>query len=217
VIIKSNIRNQISKIIILTYLFLSSAIASQTTKEKIIITLQNLGFSPELAVFIIAMLPIVELRGAIPVGINFYHMVWYKAALISIVGNMVPIFLILFLLDKIVAVLSKIKIFERFFTWLFNRTRRKSKLIEEYETIGLMLFVAIPLPVTGAWTGSIAAFLLGIKYFNAIIAIFLGVLIASVVVTTLSLLGIWGAIIAGIALTILAITSIIGMFKKRKN
>jgi uncharacterized membrane protein len=217
VIIKSNIRNQISKIIILTYLLLSSAIASQTTKEKIIITLQNLGFSPELAVFIIAMLPIVELRGAIPVGINFYHMVWYKAALISIVGNMVPIFLILFLLDKIAAVLSKIKIFERFFTWLFNRTRRKSKLIEEYETIGLMLFVAIPLPVTGAWTGSIAAFLLGIKYFNAIIAIFLGVLIASVVVTTLSLLGIWGAIIAGIALTILAITSIIGMFKKRKN
>ncbi len=216
-IIKSNIKNQISKILILTYLLLSSALASQTTKEKIIITLQNLGFSPELAVFIIAMLPIVELRGAIPVGINFYHMVWYKAALISIVGNMVPIFLILFLLDKIAAVLSKIKIFERFFTWLFNRTRRKSKLIEEYETIGLMLFVAIPLPMTGAWTGSIAAFLLGIKYFDAIVAIFFGILIASVVVTTLSLLGIWGAIIAGIALTILAITSIIGMFKKRKN
>ncbi len=216
-IIKSNIKNQISKIIILTYLLLSSALASQTTKEKIIITLQNIGFSPELAVFIIAMLPIVELRGAIPVGINFYHMVWYKAALISIVGNMVPIFLILFLLDKIAGVLSKIKIFEKFFTWLFNRTRRKSKLIEEYETIGLMLFVAIPLPMTGAWTGSIAAFLLGIKYFDAIVAIFFGILIASVVVTTLSLLGIWGAIIAGIALTILAITSIIGMFKKRKN
>lgn len=215
-IIKSNIKNQISKILILIYLFLSSAKASQTTKEKIIITLQNIGFSPELAVFIIAMLPIVELRGAIPVGINFYHMVWYKAALISIVGNMVPIFLILFLLDKIAAVLSKIKIFEKFFTWLFNRTRRKSKLIEEYETIGLMLFVAIPLPMTGAWTGSIAAFLLGIKYFDAIIGIFFGVLIASVVVTTLSLLGIWGAIIAGIALACLAITSIIGMFKKRQ-
>ncbi len=215
---KLNIRNQISKILILNCcLFLSSALAVPTTKDKIIQTLQHIGLSPELSVLLIAMLPIVELRGAIPFGINFYHMVWYKAVVISVIGNMIPIFLILFLLDKIAAVLSKIKILEKFFAWLFNRTRRKSKLIEEYETIGLMIFVAIPLPMTGAWTGSIAAFLLGLKYIDALLAIFLGVLIAAVVVTTLSLLGIWGAIIAGITLTILAITSIIGMFRKRKG
>jgi uncharacterized membrane protein len=215
----SNIKYQNLKIIILlllSFLFLAAALPP-TTKEKTIITLQNLGLSPTLAVLLVAMLPIFELRGAIPLGINFYHMVWYQAVIIAIIGNMLPIFLILLLLDKIASLLSRIRIFERFFTWLFNRTRKKSKIIEEYETIGLMLFVAIPLPMTGAWTGAIAAFLLGLKYIDALLAIFLGVLIAAVVVTTISLLGIWGAIIAGIALTILAITSIIGMFKKRKN
>jgi len=215
--VKSRLTQHALRLTFYAISILSIASTTLTTKEKLIQTLQNIGLSPELAVLLIAMLPIVELRGAIPIGINFYHMVWYKTVIIAIIGNMIPIFLILFLLDKIASVLSKIKIFERFFTWLFNRTRKKSKIIEEYETIGLMIFVAIPLPMTGAWTGSIAAFLLGVKYLDAIIAIFFGVLIAAVVVTTLSLLGIWGAIIAGIALTILAITSIIGMFRKRKS
>ncbi|MEO0115374.1 MAG: small multi-drug export protein [candidate division WOR-3 bacterium] len=208
--------NQILRFILLFFLTFSIVFA-QTTKEKIIERLEKSGLSAELVVLLVAMLPIIELRGAIPIGINFYHLVWYKAVILAIIGNMLPIFLIIFLLDKIAKVLSKIKIFEKFFAWLFARTRRKSKIIEEYETIGLMIFVAIPLPMTGAWTGAVAAFLLGLKYLNALMAIFFGVLIAAVVVTTLSLLGIWGAIIAGIALTILAITSIWGMFKRRQS
>lgn len=198
-------------------LFLSLAFAAPTTREKIYQALQNFGLAPEFSVLVIAMLPILELRGAIPIGINFYQMVWYKAVIIAIIGNMLPIFLILLLLDKVALILSRLPVFQKFFAWLFSRTRKKSKIIEEYETLGLMIFVAIPLPMTGAWTGSIAAFLLGIKYFDAIIAIFFGVLIAAGIVTTLSLLGTWGAIIAGIALTIIAIVSIVRMFKKRNN
>jgi len=208
------VRNQILKITILLLLTVTISVA-QTTKEKIIERLQQSGLSPELVVLLVAMLPIIELRGAIPIGINFYHLVWYRAVIIAIIGNMIPIFLILFLLDKISILLSKIRFFAKFFAWLFTRTRRKSKIIEEYETIGLMIFVAIPLPMTGAWTGAVAAFLLGLRYLDAILAIFFGVLIAAVVVTTLSLLGIWGAVIAGIALTILALTSIIRLFQKR--
>ncbi|MFB0508984.1 MAG: COG2426 family protein, partial [bacterium] len=141
---KSRLTQHALRLMFYAISILSIASTTLTTKEKLIQTLQNIGLSPELAVLLIAMLPIVELRGAIPIGINFYHMVWYKTVIIAIIGNMIPIFLILFLLDKIASVLSKIKIFERFFTWLFNRTRKKSKIIEEYETIGLMIFVAIP-------------------------------------------------------------------------
>ncbi|MCK4964880.1 MAG: small multi-drug export protein, partial [Dehalococcoidia bacterium] len=74
--------------------------------------------------------------------------------------------------------------------------------------IGLVLFVAIPLPVTGAWTGSIVAFLLGLSFWRAFPAIFLGVVIAGVIVTTLTVIGWWGAAIAGIGLLALAILSL---------
>jgi membrane protein insertase Oxa1/YidC/SpoIIIJ len=85
---------------------------------------------------------------------------------------------------------------------LFQRTRHRSKIVEKYQELGLVIFVAIPLPVTGAWTGSLAAHLLGLNFWKSIIFIFFGVLIAGIVVTTLSLLGWWGAIIA---LTILLV------------
>jgi uncharacterized membrane protein len=83
-------------------------------------------------------------------------------------------------------------------------------MIEKYERVGLVLFVAIPLPITGAWTGSIAAVLLGMSFKKAILSIFLGVLIAGVIVTCLTLLGWAGAIIAGFVLCVLAI---LGMWR----
>jgi len=186
-------------------------------RESIITGLQNYGISPELAIIITSMLPIIELRGAIPLGINFYHMVWYKTVILSIIGNMLPIFLILFLLDKIEKLLSHIPIFKKFFNWLFTRTRKRSKIIEDYEMIGLAIFVGIPLPGTGAWTGAVAAFLLGLNYVPALIAIFAGVLIAAVVVTGLSLLGIWGAIIVGVIITAFIIRAIIISIKNKQN
>jgi uncharacterized membrane protein len=182
--------------------------------ESIITGLQNRGVSPELAVFITSMLPIIELRGAIPLGINFYHLVWYKVVLLAIIGNLVPILPILFLLDKISKLLSHVPIFKKFFDWLFTRTRKRSKIIEEYEMIGLAIFVGIPLPGTGAWTGSVAAFLLGLKYVPSIIAIFCGVLLAAVIVTGLSLLKMWGLIIICAVIIILLLRAI---YMSRKN
>jgi uncharacterized membrane protein len=94
--------------------------------------------------------------------------------------------------------------------WVFARTRKRSSLIQRYEKIGLALFVAIPLPFTGAWTGAIAAFLLGLPFRYSMLSIVCGVLIAGAIVTALSLLGWAGAVVAGIGLGILAV---LGLWK----
>ncbi len=177
-------------------------------RERMVHSLAEKGWHSGVVVFVVSMLPVFELRGGIPLGINFYGMQWYYVVPIAIAGNMVPIFPILLLLGPLSRLLSRIPLFKRFFDWLFSRTRSRSAVVERYKAIGLMLFVAIPLPITGAWTGSIAAFIFNIKFHNAIISILFGVFIAAVIVTTLSLLGIWGAIIAGIALMTLGILSL---------
>lgn len=167
--------------------------------------LLGLGFSRELVVLIISALPIFELRGAIPVAINLFNFPWYYALLLAIIGNLIPVPIILLCLNGIVRFLSRISLFDRFFKWLFAYTRRRGGIIERYERIGLALFVAIPLPITGAWTGSLAAVLFGLKFKHAMLSIFIGVLIAGAIVTCLSLLGWVGAAIAGVGLGALAV------------
>jgi uncharacterized membrane protein len=164
------------------------------------------GLTPELAVFLTSMLPIIELRGALPMAINIFHIAWPKAFLISFIGNLVPVPFILWLLGPIVSILSKIKPLNSFFQWLFERTRRKgNKVIEKYEEIGLLAFVAIPLPGTGAWTGALIAFLFGLDFKKSFLVITIGVFIAGVIVTCLCILGWLGALIAGIGFILLAI------------
>ncbi len=164
------------------------------------------GLSPEVAVFITSMLPIIELRGALPMAINLFHIVWPKAFLISFIGNLIPVPFILWLLGPIVRLLSRVKPIGRFFEWLFKRTRRKGNaVIEKYEEIGLLAFVAIPLPGTGAWTGALIAFLFGLDFKKSFLVIALGVFIAGVIVTCLCLLGWLGALIAGVGFILLAI------------
>ena len=97
---------------------------------------------------------------------------------------------------------------EKMLRWLFEHTRRRGRIIGKYRRIGLVLFVAIPLPVTGAWTGSLAAVLFGMKFKHAFLSIFIGVFIAGVIVTCLSLLGWVGAVIAGVVLSVLAISGL---------
>jgi len=167
--------------------------------------LLSLGFSKELVVLVISALPIFELRGALPVAINLFHFPWHYALLLAIIGNLVPVPFILLFLNAISRLLSKIGIFNRMLQWLFEHTRRRGKIIERYERIGLTLFVAIPLPVTGAWTGSLAAVLFGLRFKHAFLSISIGIFIAGVIVTCLCLLGWTGAIIAGIALSSLAV------------
>ena len=168
--------------------------------------LLSLGLSKELVVLIIAALPIFELRGALPVAINLFHFPWYYALPLAIIGNLLPVPVILLFLDAISRWLSKTGFFDRFLRWLFERTRKRGRVVERYERIGLALFVAIPLPVTGAWTGSLVAVLFGLKFRYAFLSIFIGVCIAGIIVTCLSLLGWIGAIIAGIVLCALAIS-----------
>ncbi len=163
--------------------------------------------SPEeiLKVILIAASPIIELRGAIPLAINTFDFPWQYALPLAIIGNLLPVPFILLFLEAVTRWLSKIALLDRFLNWLFERTRRRGKIIERYKRIGLVLFVAIPLPVTGAWTGSLAAVLFGLKFSHAFLSILIGVCIAGVIVTCLSLLGWVGAVIAGIGLSILAI------------
>jgi uncharacterized membrane protein len=157
--------------------------------EELLNYFLNLGFAKELAVLIIAASPIVELRGAIPVAIIGFEMPWQYTLPLAIIGNLLPVPFILLFLDTASRWLSKIALFDRFFNWLFERTRRRGKIIGKYKRIGLALFVAIPLPITGAWTGSLAAVVFGFKFTHAFLSILVGVCIAGVIVTCLSLLG----------------------------
>jgi uncharacterized membrane protein len=174
--------------------------------------LLGLGFSKELVVLVISALPVLELRGALPVAINLFHFPWYYALLLAIIGNLAPVPFLLLFFNTFSRLLSKIGIFEKMLHWLFERTRRRGKIINRYERIGLALFVAIPLPVTGAWTGSFAAVLFGLKFKHAFLSIFIGVFIAGIIVTCLALLGWIGAIIAGIGFSSLAV---FGLWKAR--
>ncbi len=150
--------------------------------------------SPELVTVVLAALPVSELRGAIPYAITVGGMSWQKAFALSVVGNFLPVLPILLLLESVSTWLRRYEVWNRFFSWLFERTRRKGKLIERFEAFGLVLFVAIPLPVTGAWTGCVAAFIFKVPLKLALPAILCGILIAGTVVTlaSLGLITIWG-------------------------
>lgn len=152
------------------------------------ITNSLVALNKEIAVVVLAAMPVAELRGAIPLGLamGFSPL---KTFLLALFGNILPVAPLLFLLQPIANKLRHIRLFGKFFDWLFERTRRKATLVEKFEAIGLILFVAIPLPVTGAWTGCVAATLFKIRFRYAFISICLGVLLAGVLVIGLSLAG----------------------------
>jgi len=162
------------------------------------------GIARELIVVIIAALPISELRGALPVAINLFGMPWYWALCLAVIGNLLPVPVLLLFLESLAKVISKVAIGRRLVNWVFERTRRQGAIIKRYERVGLMLLVAIPLPFTGAWTGSVAAFLFGLKFKYAFFSILCGVIIAGVIVTCLCLLGWVGGVIAGVGLAAVA-------------
>lgn len=158
--------------------------------DNILNILFRLGFSKELVVIAISALPIVELRGAIPFAMGVIpsavypqNLSWQHALPLAIAGNLIPVPFLLLFFGAISKRLSKIGICKRWLRWLEERTRRRGKIVERYKRIGLVLFVAIPLPVTGAWTGSLAAAIFGIKFKHALLSIFIGVCIAGAIVT----------------------------------
>ena len=143
-----------------------------------------------LKVFILSMLPITELRGSIPWAIKFYSLSVYEIVLISIIGNILIGVLILYAIGPVMYVLSKNNLFKNLLNYIFKRTKKKGKMIYLLKFYGLILFVGIPMPLTGVWTGSLAAFLFGLSRKKSIIAIALGVLISSFIVTSISVFSI---------------------------
>lgn len=151
---------------------------------KIADLIAQLGVGEPLVTLIVSMLPVVELRLAIPIGVSLGLPIW-QAALISIAGNLLPVpFIIAFIRVIMDWLRTKSNAMKRFVAWLEKKgTGPKADRVRRYEFWGLLLFVAIPLPGTGAWTGSLVAALLDIRMKRALPPIILGVLLAAFVVS----------------------------------
>lgn len=176
-----------------------------------------------LITFFISMVPIVELRGAIPIaegmGLNIF---WYYP--IAIIGNMIPVPFIYFFARKVLEWGKDKKLIGKFFTWCLEKGEKGGKkLIEKAGATGmfwaLLLFVGIPVPGTGAWTGTLAASFLNLGFKNSILAVTLGVLLAGIIMSLgskiVSILGWWGLVIViAVIASIIVIFTIIN--KKRK-
>jgi uncharacterized membrane protein len=137
-------------------------------------------------VLVLSMLPFTELRATIPLAVAWGMYPW-KAFCLAVMGNVIPVVPILLLLQPLEKGLKSFPRLGWSFQNFLQKTRDKGEQVKKYGLLGLMLFVAIPLPGTGAWTGAILAWLLGLPYFSAFLAISAGVLGAGVLVTLASL------------------------------
>lgn len=148
--------------------------------------------SAEAVVFIISMIPILELRGGLLVA-SMLNVPLLTAIPICIIGNIIPIPFILLFIKQIFKWLKKVPLFEKLIVKLENRAMSKSDSIKRYEFWGLALFVGIPLPGTGAWTGSLIAALMEIDFKKAIWSELIGIAMATIIMSIVSygLLGIF--------------------------
>lgn len=167
---------------------------------KVASALRSSGWPDEAVVVALATLPVIELRGAIPVG---YWMQLKPATLtiLSVLGNMIPVpFIILYLKRFATFLAGKNKSASRFLDMLFEKAKEKAGPVEEFQWLGLMLFVAVPFPGTGAWTGAIIASILDMPFWPAVSANFFGVVLAGLLVNLLVNLGLKYAFATGVIL-----------------
>jgi len=134
-----------------------------------------------LATFLISMVPIIELRGALPIGVGM-GLPPLTALIVSIIGNMVPVPFIIIFIRRILDWMHRFETFDRIATKLEAKAAKGGEKIVKYEMFGLFLLVAVPLPGTGAWTGSLVAAFFDLRLKNAVPIIFLGVIAAGIVV-----------------------------------
>ena len=141
----------------------------------------------ELCVFFCSMIPIIELRGAIPMGAVF-GLPWWLTYMLSVAGNMLPVPIILLFVKSVLTWMGKckIKFFNKIADFLFKRVEKRRDKIEKYSFWGVCFFVAVPLPVTGAWTGTLVAAMIDMKFWKALLSCLFGVMIAGVVMTLIS-------------------------------
>lgn len=141
-------------------------------------------------IFFLSMIPWLESRYVIPFAMLNFGWEWWQAFPIAIVGNMLPVPFILLFFRFVEKFLRKYKFWTEIMDRLFSLTRKRAdSKIRRYEYLGLILFVAIPLPFTGAWTGSLIAYLFDLKFSKSLITIFIGIVIAASVMTVLALTG----------------------------
>ena len=158
--------------------------------DGIVNTIQNFFLETvgrELCVFFCSMIPIIELRGAIPLGAALGLPIW-QSYLFSIVGNMLPVPIILLFVKKVLEFMSKcrVKFFNKVANYIYAKAEKNRARIEKYSFWGVALFVGIPLPMTGAWTGSLVAAMINMKFWKAMLSALVGVLCAGVVMTIIS-------------------------------
>ena len=143
-------------------------------------------FVKYLMTFLVSMLPVVELRGAIPYGLAQGLSLW-QSFILSYVGNLVPVPVIILFVRQMFAWLShKSSWLNKFVTKMEKKAMSKEDIIRKYKVWGLLIFVAIPLPGTGAWTGALIAAMFDIRLKTAFPVIALGVLIAGIIISIIS-------------------------------
>lgn len=137
-----------------------------------------------LITFILGMTPIIEIRGAIPVGVGL-GLSYFEAFIIGFIGNIIPIYFIVKYIRPLFDFFGRFKIFKKIIDWATEKATRKieeSKKLQNFTALGLFLFVAIPLPGTGAWVGSLIANFLNVPFKKAVIPLSLGVLVAGLII-----------------------------------
>ncbi len=155
--------------------------------DSLVQSLINLfgGLGKEVIVFIISMLPILELRGGL-IAASLLNVEFITGYIVSIIGNVLPIPIVLLFLEKIFNYLKKFKTTEKLVVKLEKKILSKKDQIDKYGYLGLLIFVGIPLPGTGAWTGSALAVLLHLDRKKSFIYILLGVILASIIMSIFS-------------------------------
>ncbi len=154
-----------------------------------IISIFGVNAGKIIGIFFISLLPVIELRGSIPIG-YYQGLPWYTNMITSIIGNILPVPFILLFVVKVFEFMKKRNIMVNVIEKIEKRAMSRSESIANKEFLGLMLFVAIPFPGTGAWTGALIAALLQFDRKKSFVYIFIGVLIAASLVT----LGVYGVI-----------------------
>ena len=141
-------------------------------------------FIKYLTVFLISMVPLIELRGAVPIGTGL-GLPWHWTLIVSIIGNCIPIPIILIFVKKVLTWMRgcSIKLFSKISNFMFEKAEKNREKINKYATWGLFLFVAIPIPGTGAWTGALVASLFDMDKKKAALSIFSGVITAGLIMT----------------------------------
>ena len=146
-------------------------------------------FQKYLIVFLVSMVPIIELRGAVPIGTGM-GLPWIPTLIVSVIGNMVPVPFIYFFARKVLIWGADKPVIGKFFTWCLEKGEKGGKKLQAKAGRGLflelLLFVGIPVPGTGAWTGTLAASILDMDFKSSVIAVMLGVLLAGVIMMLIS-------------------------------